>query len=40
MTRSLGWLAVLLILMLLTPNPANAQQLELSLGVTQYGVHS
>lgn len=38
-TRSLGWLVILFILMLLTPNPANAQRLEFSVGQTTYGTH-
>lgn len=37
--RSLGWLAILLILALLTPNPANAQvRVEIGAGNTSYGV--
>lgn len=40
MTRALGWLAILFLLALLTPNPANAQaRLELSAGQTNYGSH-
>ncbi|MGH9697938.1 MAG: hypothetical protein ACRD52_00595 [Candidatus Acidiferrales bacterium] len=36
MTRALGWLAILLLAMLLTPNPANAQRLELGLGQSHF----
>jgi len=34
---TLGWIVILMILALLTPNPANAQRLELGVGSTRYG---
>lgn len=33
---ALGWIAILLILALLTPNPANAQRIEAGIGQTSY----
>lgn len=35
----MNWLAIIFILMLLTPNPANAQTWEFSAGQTDYGTH-